>query len=239
MTNVITYKIVSDVDGKLKAAARTACNFWNRYVYPKSSIVIRLGTFTEFGNTIAQAYEPYTKGHTAYGRIEFNTRHMSSYNEVQTAATVAHEIGHTLGYGWDRWMNLFDHETGRFKDNVIQELPALDKMLVETGYDPGTTLAHWDEETFGRELMTGIKNSVEHVLPVTIDVAALLGHKVQQNLEKKASVAVLMNELKLVQFTQKPLAKSLDLDYFEKTPIWEETYTERRTKLPPPLAAPQ
>jgi hypothetical protein len=51
--NLITYKIVSDVDGRLKAAARTACNFWNRFVVPSSSIVIRLGTFTAFCSTIA------------------------------------------------------------------------------------------------------------------------------------------------------------------------------------------
>ena len=45
-STLITYKIVSDVGGRLKKAARTSCNFWNRFVYANSSIVIRLDTFT-------------------------------------------------------------------------------------------------------------------------------------------------------------------------------------------------
>ena len=40
---LITYKITSDLGDKLKLGARAACNFWNRFVQPKHSIVIRLG----------------------------------------------------------------------------------------------------------------------------------------------------------------------------------------------------
>ena len=35
--NLITYKIVSDIDGRLKLGAQTACNFWNRFVVPSYS----------------------------------------------------------------------------------------------------------------------------------------------------------------------------------------------------------
>jgi hypothetical protein len=183
--NLITYKIVSDVDGRLKTAARTACNFWNRFVVPSSSIVIRLGTFTAFGSTIAQAYQPYTKAGVVYGVIEFNTNFLSEFSDSEVAGTIAHG-----------------------------------------------SLSHWDEEKFGNELMTGFKSGVEHVLPVTIDVAALLGHKVNERLKKKTPLNTLLTEVAPILFTQKVQAKALDLDYFVKTPIWEETYDFGRRKKP-------
>ena len=36
VSRLITYKIVSDVDGRLKAATRAACNFWNRFLQPRT-----------------------------------------------------------------------------------------------------------------------------------------------------------------------------------------------------------
>jgi hypothetical protein len=233
MAELITYKIVADVEGRLKTAARAACNFWNRFVEPSSSIVIRLGTFTSIGATIARAYEPYAKAGVVYGVIEFNTRFLVEFSDTDVAGTVAHEIGHTLGYGWSRWMTLFDADTGRFASGAVAQLPALSKMLVETDYGPGTTLSHWDEKKFGGELMTGFKNDVEHVLPVTIDVAALLGHTVVERLKKKTPIATLMDAAIAVQFTRQQQAKALDLDYFVKTPVWEETYNFGRHRSPP------
>lgn len=232
MVQLITYKIVSDVNGRLKAAARTACNFWNRFVQPSSSIVIRLGTFTSIGSTIARAYQPYTKSGVVYGVIEFNTNFLDEFTAFQAAGTVAHELGHTLGYGWDTWLTLFDQKTGKFKASSIKALPALSKMRVETDYGPGTTLSHWDEDKFGDELMTGLKGAAEHVLPVTVDIAALLGHKVIERLKKRTMLEALFTELQAIQFVRKDEAKALDLDYFVVTPIWEETYDFSRPKKP-------
>lgn len=221
---LITYKIVSDLDGKLKAAARTACNFWNRFVQPRQNIVIRLGVFTSSGNVIARAYRPYNYKRITYGVVEFNTRYLGHYTGAEIAGTIVHEIGHTLGYGWDQWMALFDHDSGQFTAEAIARLPTLRTMRVETDYGPGTTLAHWDEEIFGAELMTGFKDRGEHVLPVTIDVAGLLGHKVVERLTRRTSLSRLLRDLSAVQFTRKRYAKSLDLDHFEKTPLLEEVF---------------
>ena len=58
-SNFITYKIEDDLGGILKKGVRTACNFWNRFISPKYSVVIRLGIFSLNGNTIARAYKPY------------------------------------------------------------------------------------------------------------------------------------------------------------------------------------
>ena len=94
MANLITYKILADVDGRLKAAARTACNFWNRFVMPSTSIVIRLGTFTSFGTTIARAYQPYSKAGVVYGVIEFNTKFLAEFSDSQVARGASEVYGH-------------------------------------------------------------------------------------------------------------------------------------------------
>jgi hypothetical protein len=232
MAQLITYKIVADVDGRLKAAARTACNFWNHFVEPRQSIVVRMGTFASFGTTLARAYEPYTRKKVVYGVVEFNTRFLPEYSDADVAGIVVHEIGHTLGYGWDRWLALFDAKSGHFKPAAVKKLPALKNMRVETDFGPGTTLSHWDEAKFGAEIMTGFKNKAEYVLPVTIDVAALLGHRVLEPLAKKTTMKALLRQLAAVQFTRKDTAKAMDLDHFRATPVWEETYDLGRRRQP-------
>lgn len=222
MSELITYKIVSDQGGKVKKAARTACNFWNKFVEPRKSIVLRLGLFSEDSDTIAQAYEPHVgpKG-LVYGRVEFNSKYLHTFSSAKAAGTVVHEIGHILGFGWEKWMKLFEESTGVFKPKAVQAIPALGKMLVETDGGDGTASSHWDEETFNKELMTGYEDRAEHVLPVTIDVMKLLGHRVKTRLAKKAMLAKLLRESAAVKFTRKAQAKKLDLDHFRETPLWE------------------
>jgi DNA/RNA endonuclease G (NUC1) len=219
--NLITYKIVSDMDDRLKEAARTACNFWNRFVQPAFSIVIRLGTFTQMGSTIARAYKPYEKDGVRYGRVEFNTKYLVGFTAAETAGTIVHEIGHTLGIGWEKWDALFDASTGRFNDTATSRLQLLANMEVELEGGGGTALSHWDEETFDRELMTGYKDSGEHVLPVTVDLMELLGHTVLERLGQKTSLDQLLGEVTNVVFFRQDEARRLDLDHFEETEVFE------------------
>ncbi len=220
-SSLITYKIVTDLDGKLKQAGRIACNFWNRFVLPNFSVVIRLGTFTSNSNTIARAYKPFERDGVHYGVIEFNTKYLSKYSRSEISGTIIHEIGHTLGMGWNKWETLFDKSNGKFSDTAIKAVKDLKDMRVETDYGSGTQYSHWDEQRHDEELMTGFKDATEHVLPVTIDVMALLGHQISERLPQKTDLNTLLDSLAQITFSRQAEAKSLNLDHFEETEVWE------------------
>lgn len=219
--NLITYNIVGDMDDRLKQAARTACNFWNRFVQPGYSIVIRLDVFTQASQTIARAYKPYDKDGVKYGRVEFNTKYLVKFSLNETAATIVHEIGHTLGIGWDLWERLYDPATGRFTPAAVQNLQTLSEMNVELTGGPGTAYSHWSEAHFDKELMTGYKDGGEHVLPVTIDLMALLGHTVIETLEAQTSLDRLLDEVSNMVFLRQDEARQIDLAHFEETELFE------------------
>jgi hypothetical protein len=220
---MVTYKIVADRNGKLKTAGITACNFWNGFLQPKTDVVIRLGIFTEGGNTIAQAWEPYAKSGVVYGRIEFNTKYLSTFSKNKVAGTIVHEIGHTLGMGWRKWLTLFDNDSGKFKPKAIKACGDLSGMEVELDGGPGTELSHWDEDVFKAELMTGYKDNAEHVLPVTISVMGLLGHTIKKELKAKTGLGKLLKEGAAVTFSsaRKSEARKIDRDHFVETGVRE------------------
>lgn len=219
--NLITYKITSDMDDRLKRGARTACNFWNRYVQPKYSIVIRLGTFTQSSNTIARAYKPYVKEGVRYSRVEFNTKFLGQFTEKEIAGTIVHEIGHSLGIGWEVWDKLFYRETGKFKPDALGRLDKLKKMVVELDGGPGTAFAHWDEDMFDKELMTGYQDNSEHVLPVTIELMEVLGHSVNERLSSRTDLSELLRDAAGIVFSRQDEVRSLDLEHFEDTELFE------------------
>lgn len=233
MTTIITYNITSDnQDKQLERASKTACNFWNRFIRPAYPIVIRVGMFQAFGSTIARAYKPYSSPDgVLYGVVEFNQSYLSGFSNEQAAGTLIHEVGHTLGIGWDKWLDLFDQQTGRFLDEVIQTLPELDAMYVETDFGPGTTLSHWDETKHDKELMTGFKDNAEYVLPITISIMQLLGHEIIEQLVEKTLLSDLLSQLENVQFSSQELIRSIDRNYFERTEVCEEIYSSTRRKL--------
>jgi DNA/RNA endonuclease G (NUC1) len=219
--NFITYKIVNDMDGRLKDAARIACNFWNRFIEPQMPIVIRLDLFTSASGVIARAYAPYENDGVRYGVVEFNTRFLAQFSAKDTSGTIIHEIGHTLGFGWAAWDELFDINNGLFKAGAVGQITALGAMVVELDGGPGTALSHWDEDRFDKELMTGFKDAGEFVLPVTIDVMALLGHQVIEPLVAATKLDQLLDEVANLVFSRQDAARQINVDYFEPTTLME------------------
>lgn len=219
-STLITYKIVADVDGKLKQSSRIACNFWNRFIIPSYSVVVRLGIFTSSSNTIARAYKPYEEKGVRYGVVEFNTKYLDGFEINAVAGTIVHEIGHTLGIGWEEWKELY-YDSGEFKESAIAVVDELKNIRVETDFGPGTQYSHWDEDTHGDELMTGFKDPSEHVLPVTIKVMSLLGHTVAEHLPKQTDLDTLLTALSQMTFSREAEAKALDLDHYVETEVWE------------------
>jgi hypothetical protein len=228
----VTYKIVADNGGKLWEAARRACDFWNKYLIPSSPIVMRLGLFTSNNNAIATSFKPAVNDGVYYGGVEFNTKYLASFTDEQIVGTIIHELGHTLGMGWDDWMNLFNHETGVFHPEYIAAVPGLSEMRAELHYAPGTVFSHWDEDSpHKKEIMTGFKDSGEYVMPVTIEVMKLLGHQVINHLSAKTSLADLLADIQNYQFLMIDEAESIDRDYFLQSGVAEEIYTEISTPL--------
>lgn len=188
MTNLVTYAFVGAGAADLKAnnklyyqklakAAKIACNFWNGHITPKQNIVLQIDIFDGTGSTtIARTYKPFEENNTRYVKIEYSSTKLWFTEFISTV--LMHEIAHGLGFGWEALDALYDKETGKFHQQHIDELPELAQMEIELDYGPATRYAHWDEEKFGNELMTGIFNvGKTHVLPITIRVMKLLGHK--------------------------------------------------------------
>lgn len=236
MSTLFTYKVVKDRDGKLEAAARMACNFWNHYVEPETSIVIHIDLFWSPFRYIARSYEPERKGAVTHGSIRFNSVYVKRYTELQLSVTMVHELGHTLGFGWDRWMGLFDSTTGRFTEAAIKQLPSLADMHVETDGGGATQYMHWDENKHGSELMTGFEDRAEHVLPVTIEIMGLLGHEPMRHLDAKTPIKTLLTQLQSEPFTRKVEAQQMAAVEFNPSRILERIFENLPGSARPRLA---
>lgn len=229
---LITYRITGDHQGKLRKSVKLACNFWSRFIQPVVPVIIHLDTLiTEYESPIAVAGSPASQDGELHGSVKLNPKFLENHNETDIAGIIIHEIGHTLGFGGDKWRKLYKKKRGRFTKKSIRTVPALKEMLVELSYNyrPGTRLAHWDEKKHRNELMTGVHNGSEYILPVTIDVMELFGHKVIKRLDAKCQVKDIIDDLRDVTFSRTEDAVALNRDTFIKTDIWEEIPSYDRT----------
>jgi hypothetical protein len=74
---------------------------------------------------------------------------------------VLHEMSHSLGFGsiWDRLGLVTNGEfTGANAVAQFHDMGGTGNILVEQDGGSGTAGSHWDEETYGNELMTGYLN---------------------------------------------------------------------------------
>ena len=97
----------------------------------------------------------------ATAQMQFDIADVNAMSLTEFAYVVLHEMAHSLGFGsiWDR-LGLV--ENGQFTgENAVDEFHAMGGsgfIPVEQDGGGGTAGSHWDEETFGAELMTGYIN---------------------------------------------------------------------------------
>ena len=118
----------------------------------------------------------------------FDERDVGFYNKVLGLFDdiVIHELLHAVGLGtiWDRLglLDTTDPDNPLFlgeeaADAYAVEFGGIGYVPVEEGYGVGTALAHWDEETFGNELMTGIIDGSNYISDMTIASLEDLGYE--------------------------------------------------------------
>ena len=126
----------------------------------------------------------------AKGEMTFDTADLASMEANGTLNDViTHEMGHVIGIGtvWDRKKLLKGAGTRKpafVGPNAMREFGFLKgigptPVPVEQNGGSGTRDSHWDDETFGNELMTGFVNPTKNPLSkMTIASLQDLGYKV-------------------------------------------------------------
>jgi len=234
MAKLVTYTFIGEGAAKLKAerkiyykklvdAAKIACNFWNGHITPDKNVVLQIDVFTDPNTTtIARTYKPFEKDGTRYVKIEYSSSKIWFTSFVATV--FIHEIAHGLGFGWESLDELYDKETGKFHQQYVEQIPELAEMEIELDYGPATRYAHWDEEKFGKELMTGMMTvQGTYVLPVTIKIMKLLGHKLDAVPPEKLKLNdKTFRQLEKIKFSRQEDVSLIDLLYEQQTEKTEE-----------------
>jgi hypothetical protein len=98
----------------------------------------------------------------ATANMKFDIDDVNGMGLAVFADVVLHEMGHSLGFGsiWDR-LGLVTNGlfTGARAAGEYHDMGGLGGIPVEQDGGSGTAGSHWDEETFGNELMTGYINA--------------------------------------------------------------------------------
>jgi hypothetical protein len=134
-----------------------------------------------------------------YGIMFFDTDDLAFMEDLGIFdEVVVHEMGHVLGIGplWNFGRNLLQGSAAdpRFVGPAaIAGYKAVGgrgvSVPVEEDYGPGTAFAHWDEETFDTELMTGFIGTKAPLSVMTIGSLADLGYKVSDATADKYQVS--------------------------------------------------
>jgi hypothetical protein len=146
------------------------------------SITARLSAIDGVGGILGQAGPTSIRVGSflpATGLIEFDSADAASYQAAGLFDDIAlHEMIHTIGFG-TIWSNLGLYSGGSFngwRANAAYPSGAL--VPVELDGGAGTSWSHWDEETFGNELMTGYIVGDYYLSYMTIASLGDLGYNV-------------------------------------------------------------
>jgi hypothetical protein len=105
----------------------------------------------------------------AVGVMRFDSADIENLG-AKRGEVILHEMGHVLGAGgiWDSVFGMIDYSgatcltssdptfSGPNAKTEYQALGGVGSPPIENQYGQGTQCSHWDEETFGTELMTGL-----------------------------------------------------------------------------------
>ena len=124
----------------------------------------------------------------ATAQMQFDIVDVNAMGLEVFTMVVLHEMAHSLGFGsiWDRlWLvdsnGLFTGANAVHEyDLMVAGTPT--GVPVEQDYGAGTAGSHWDEQTFGNELMTGfINNGPNYFTAMSAASFADLGYQITPN----------------------------------------------------------
>lgn len=175
----------------LEAAAR----FWEQIIttdlpdiggVDDLEIAVNFTNLDGRGGTLAEAaftaLRPGAGGLPYRGIINVDTADAPTFSQSELTQILAHEIAHILGFG-TLWAQ-FDlaNSSQYFGLNAVREYQnaggSLSYVPLESDGGPGTAGAHWDENIFGDELMTGFYDSPSVLTSMTIGAMEDLGYDV-------------------------------------------------------------
>ncbi len=126
--------------------------------------------------------------------IEFDIADANSYYEQGLwDDIVLHEMVHSLGFG-TVWQNegVVEVSTDESGEVVVEytgesasalEPTDADTPIVETDGGAGTAYGHWDEETYGNELMTGTIDESNYISEMTFGALEDLGYEIDYTID--------------------------------------------------------
>ena len=98
----------------------------------------------------------------ATATMKFDIADVNAMGAQAFGDVVLHEMSHSLGFGsiWSRLGLVTNGQyTGQYANAEYHEMGGIGFIPVEQDGGSGTAGSHWDEETFGNELLTGYLNS--------------------------------------------------------------------------------
>ena len=205
----ITFNFDADVPATVINAAAAAAEHWTEVIVgdlpdvtdPDFGVIddilirVQLGLLSDDtdgdGNTLAQArpvaFRTDSAGLPYLAEVGVDE---ADADRTDLTAIMTHEFGHALGFpdsnGWRN--NVDDQDTPTFftGSNAVREYNTVfgsaanpSGVPIEQDGGAGTAFAHWDDETFGNELMTGfLESGLNPLSVITIGAFDDMGYTV-------------------------------------------------------------